>query len=59
MIHVRKRKLREDGSERSFWKKASPQERLEAVETINGLNKAHYAEQAFPRIHRVTRKTKR
>jgi len=58
MITVRKRGLHEDRNDREYWANASPQERLKAVQVINKLEEPKYAEQAFPRIHRITRKAK-
>jgi hypothetical protein len=59
MITVRKRRLHEGRTDREYWANADPAERLKAVQVINRLAEPHYAEQAFPRIYRVTRKAKR
>ena len=53
-VKVIKRKLREQ-KDSTDWAKATVEERLDAVETINCLKEKKYAEQAFPRVHRVTR----
>jgi hypothetical protein len=58
MKTVVKRGLREPGGERLRWVSATPLERVEAVEVINRLGDPDYAKQAFPRIHRITRKTR-
>ena len=52
---VKKRRLREAKDSAVFWKQATVVQRLEAVEKINRLEEKEYAEQAFPRVHRVTR----
>jgi hypothetical protein len=59
MITVRKRKLHDDRADREYWAKASHKERLHAVQVINRLEDPTYAEQAFPRIHRITRRAER
>lgn len=56
---VRKRKLRSEKGASTFWKQAIPAERLAAVDTINRLKESEYAEQAFPRVHRVIRSARR
>jgi hypothetical protein len=58
MENVRIRRLRDERQDRSYWKNSTHQERIKAVETINRLGEKEYAEQTFPRIHRVTRKKK-
>jgi hypothetical protein len=58
MKTVVKRRLRETGGERLRWRSATPLERVEAVEVINRLGDPEYAKQAFPRIHRITRKAR-
>ena len=55
---AKKRRLRDQKSSTKFWSEATVSERLEAVETINRLKEPEYAEQAFPRIHRITRKAR-
>ena len=59
MVSVKKRKLREGALEESAWLKATPAERLEAVEVINRLREPEYAQQAFPRVYKITRKARR
>ena len=54
MIKVVKRKLH--SSRENPWREASLTKRLEAVEIISGIKKGKDAEQAFPRVHRITRK---
>ena len=56
MIKVVKRKLHEPKTR--DWTEASFVERLEAVETISGIKKGKDVQQAFPRVHRITRKEK-
>lgn len=59
MKNVRKRSLREERSDRAYWAKATRLQRVKAVEIINRLDESEYAEQTFPRVHRVTRKARR
>lgn len=58
MKTVVKRHFREPNGEKSRWVSATPLERVEAVEVINRLGDPEYAKQAFPRVHRITRKTR-
>ncbi|MFP4548505.1 MAG: hypothetical protein ACLFQM_10260 [Fidelibacterota bacterium] len=57
-VKVIKRKLREQKNIID-WAKATVEERLDAVETINCLKEKKYAEQAFLRVFKITRKTHR
>ncbi len=57
-VKVIKRKLRDEKKAKD-WSKATVEERLDAVETINCLKEKKYAEQAFPRVFKITRKTHR
>lgn len=57
-IVARKRHLHEPKGGSRHWKDATVRQRLEAVETINRLGEREYAEQAFPRVYRVTRKSR-
>ena len=59
MVQVLKRKLHDERFAESGRAEMSPEERIDAVETINRLKERVYAEQAFPRVHRITRKTRR
>ena len=58
MSTVVKRSLRDPVGDPNRWAEVSPQERLKAVEVINRLGEPEYAKQAFPRIHRITRKSR-
>jgi hypothetical protein len=58
MKAVVKRRLREPRGEQSRWLSATPLERVEAVEVINRLGDPEYVKQAFPRVHRITRKAR-
>jgi hypothetical protein len=55
---VKKRGLHEPKGSTAYWRKATVYQRLEAVDEINRLGERKYAEQAFPRIHRITRKAR-
>ena len=55
---VRIRKLREKRTDAAYWKQSTPEQRLKAVEIINCLAEDRYAQQAFPRVYRITRKPK-
>jgi hypothetical protein len=59
MTQVVKRKLRQEKSSNDSRDELTPEERIDAVETINRLKESIYAEQTFPRVHRVTRKARR
>jgi hypothetical protein len=56
--NVRKSSLREERGDRAYWAKATRLQRIKAVEIINRLDESEYAEQTFPRVHRVTRKAR-
>ena len=56
MVLFRKRKLRDPKEDPGYWLKKTPEERIQAVETIQLSNDSQYAKQTFPRIHRITRK---
>ena len=56
MIYVRKRRLREEKNDRAYWAKTSVEDRLKAVQVINGLDDPIYAKQAFPRFFKITRR---
>jgi hypothetical protein len=58
MKTVVKRRLRDPKGGQSHWVSATPLERVEAVEVINRLGDPEYAKQAFPRVHRITRKAR-
>ena len=55
---VKKRRLHDPKDSAVYWKQATVIQRLEAVEEINRLREKEYAEQAFPRVYRVTRKAR-
>ena len=58
MENFTKRRLQEESPSRYSWMKVEPGERIRAMQIINRLYEPEFAEQAFPRIHRVTRKKK-
>jgi hypothetical protein len=57
---VSRRRLHEERTDRAWWAARPPAERIAAIETIRltGPDSEH-VKQAFPRVHRVIRKTGR
>ena len=56
MVLIRKRKLHEPKKDSDYWLKQTPEQRIQAVETIRLSHDSQHAKQPFPRVHRITRK---
>ncbi len=56
MLHFRKRKLHDEAAKVDYWIQQPVAKRLEAIETIRATSEEIYAQQAFPRVYRITRK---
>lgn len=58
MVFHFKRKIHEAPNREAYWLSRSPSERIAAVEKIRLSDTIEHAQQTFPRVHRIVRRTR-